>query len=200
MGKSKATVTMLLMLGIIVAAVTGVLTPAISIPLAAVLALLLGYVKVKDAYAAVDWQAVVTVAGMIPFGYALEKTGAATSLAHVTVDLLQGAGALALMAALLVFAMVLTQLIENAAVAIILSPVAFQMAKAAGADPKPFLVGLAICVSAAFCTPVAHESTILVMGPGRYQFKHYLKVGGLFAFLTWLIASLLTPMVWPFGH
>ena len=56
---------------------TGVLTPAISIPVAAMLVLLLRYVKVKDAYEAVDWQAVVTVAGMIPFGLALEKTGAA---------------------------------------------------------------------------------------------------------------------------
>ena len=64
---------------------------------------------------------------------------------------------------------------------------------------QPFLVGLAICVSAAFCTPVAHESTILVMGPGRYQFKHYVQIGSAMAFLTWLIATLLTPLVWPFG-
>jgi di/tricarboxylate transporter len=200
LGRRKATVTMLLLLGIIVTAVTGVLTPAISIPLAAMLALLLRYVKVKDAYQAIDWQAVVTVAGMIPFGLALEKTGAAADLARITVTLLEGIGPLAVMAALLAFAVVLTQLIENAAVAIILAPVAFQMAKEIGANPKPFLVGLAICVSAAFCTPVAHESTILVMGPGRYQFKHYLKVGGLMAFLTWLITTFLIPLVWPFRH
>ena len=107
---------------------------------------------------------------------------------------------MAVMAALLAFAVVLTQLIENAAVAIILAPVAFQMARETGVDPKPFLVGLAICVSSAFCTPVAHESTILVMGPGRYQFKHYLQVGGVLALLTWLIGSLVTPLVWPFGR
>jgi di/tricarboxylate transporter len=185
------------MLGVVVAAVTDVLTPAIGIPLAAMLALLLRYVKVKDAYAAVDWQAVVTVAGMIPFGLALEKTGAAAGLAHSTVVVLEQFGPMAVLAALLIFAVVLTQLIENAAVAIILAPVAFEMSKETGADPKPFLVGLAICVSAAFCTPVAHESTILVMGPGRYQFKHYLQLGGLLALLTWLTASLVTPLVWP---
>lgn len=103
------------------------------------------------------------------------------------------------MGALLVFAAILTQFIENAAVAIILAPVAFQMAKDTGVDPKPFLVGLAICVSSAFCTPVAHESTILVMGPGRYQFKHYLQIGSVMALLTWLAATSLTPLVWPFG-
>ncbi len=199
LGRKKAAVTMLLMVGVVVAAVTDVLTPAISIPLAAMLALLLRYVKVKDAYQAVDWQAVVTVAGMIPFGLALEKTGAAAGVAHATVTLLEGIGPMAVMAALLAFAVVLTQLIENAAVAIILAPVALQMAKETGTDPKPFLVGLAICVSAGFCTPVAHESTILVMGPGGYQFKHYLQVGGVLALLTWLIGSLVTPLVWPFS-
>ncbi len=198
LGKRKAVITMLLMLGVATSAVSGLLPPAISIPMAAMLVLLFGYVKVKDAYEAVDWQAVVTVAAMIPFGLALEKTGAATGLAHLAVDALRGFGPLVVMGALLAFAVVLTQLMENAAVAIILAPVAFQMAKETGVDPKPFLVGLGICVSAAFCTPVAHESTILVMGPGRYQFKHYLQVGGVLALLTWLIGSLVTPWVWPF--
>ena len=99
---------------------------------------------------------------------------------------------------ILLLAVVLTQLIENAAVAIILAPLAYQVAKETGADPKPFMVGLAICVSAAFCTPIAHESTILVMGPGRYEFKHYLQVGGVMAMLTWLVATIVTPWVWPF--
>jgi di/tricarboxylate transporter len=198
-GRRKAAITMLLMLGIIVTAVTGLLSPAISIPLAAVLVILLGYVKAKDAYEAVDWQAVVTVAGMIPFGIALDKTGAAAGLAHAAVTAMSGFNPIYIMGVFLAFAVVLTQLIENAAVAIILAPVAFQIAREAGVDPKPFMVGLAICVSAAFCTPVAHESTILVMGPGRYQFKHYLQVGGVMALLTWVITSLLTPLVWPFG-
>jgi len=164
-----------------------------------VLVLLLQYVKVKDAYEAVDWQAVVTVAGMIPFGLALEKTGAAVDLAQGIVGVLHQLGPAAVLGAFLAFAAILTQLIENAAVAIILAPVAFQIARETGADPKPFLVGLAICVSSAFCTPVAHESTILVMGPGRYQFKHYLQVGSALAFLTWLLSTVVTPWVWPFS-
>jgi di/tricarboxylate transporter len=200
LGRRKAAITMLLLVGVTVFAVTGLLNPAISIPLAAVLAILLGCVKIKDAYEAVNWQAVVTVAAMIPFGLALEKTGAADGLAHAVVGILQGQGPWIVMGALLVFATILTQFIENAAVAIILAPLAFQMAKDTGVDPKPLLVGLAICVSSAFCTPVAHESTILVMGPGRYQFKHYLQIGGVMALLTWIIATLLTPMVWPFNR
>ena len=200
LGRRKAALTLLLLAGVTIMAVTGLLSPAISIPLAAMLAILLGCVKIKDAYESVNWQAVVTVAAMIPFGLALEKTGAADGLAHATVEALSGFGPMVVMGALLAFAAMLTQFIENAAVAIILAPVAFQMAKDTGVDPKPFLVGLAICVSSAFCTPVAHESTILVMGPGRYQFKHYLRIGGVMALLTWMIATLVTPLVWPFGR
>ncbi len=119
-------------------------------------------------------------------------------MAHAVVVLLAGSHPLLLMGALLFLAVTLTQLIENAAVAIIVAPLAYQVARETGLDPKPFMVGLAVCVSAAFCTPVAHESTILVMGPGRYQFKHYLLVGSAMAFLTWLLATLVTPLVWPF--
>lgn len=197
--RRKAALVMLLLAGVLTTAVSGLLTPAISIPLAAVLAILLGCIKIKDAYESVNWPAVVTVAAMIPFGLAFEKTGAAESLAHHTVALLKDSGPLVVMGSLLVFAVLMTQFIENAAVAIILAPLAYQMARETGVDPKPFLVGLAICVSAAFCTPIAHESTILVMGPGRYQFKHYLRIGAAMALLTWLIATLLTPVVWPFG-
>jgi di/tricarboxylate transporter len=198
LGKRKAAVTIALLAGVVVTAMTGILNPALSIPLAAMLAILLGCVRVKDAYQAVDWQAVVTVAGMIPFGLAMEKTGAAHALAHATVATLSGFGPMLVLGALLLFAVFMTQLIENAAVAIILAPLAFQMATETGVNPKPFMVALGICVSSAFCTPFAHESTILVMGPGRYQFKHYLQVGGVIAILTWLLATLVTPRVWRF--
>jgi di/tricarboxylate transporter len=197
--RRKAAIIMLLLGGVLTTAVAGWLSPAISIPLAAVIAILLGCIKIKDAYESVNWPAVVTVAAMIPFGLAFEKTGAAEDLARNIVTSLLGGSPLLVMGALLILAILLTQFIENAAVAIILAPFAYQMAKETGVDPKPFLVGLAICVSSGFCTPVAHESTILVMGPGRYQFKHYLQIGGMMAFLTWLIATLLTPLVWPFG-
>jgi di/tricarboxylate transporter len=197
-GKHKAFILLALLMGIIGGAVTGLLSPAISIPVAAMLAILFRCVRVPELYHGVDWQSIVTVAGMIPFGLALEKSGAASAVAQLIGHNVSGYGSIVLLGSILLLAVVLTQLIENAAVAIILAPIAYQVSVQAGVNPKPFLVGLAICVSAAFCTPVAHESTILVMGPGRYQFKHYLQAGGMMAFLTWLLATLVTPLVWPF--
>lgn len=197
-GKKQAIIAMLLLGGVILAAITGILTPALSIPLAAVAVLLLGLVKVTDTYRSVDWPAVATAGGMISFGVALEKTGAAGALAHAIVTNFQWAGANLILGALLMFTVALTQLIENAAVAIILAPIAYQIALESHADPKPFMIGLAICISTSFCTPVAHETTMLVMGPGRYRFKDYLSIGSGMAIIAWLLATFVTPMIWKF--
>ncbi len=197
-GRKQAFLTMLLLATVIATAITGVLSPALSIPLAAVGVLLLGCVKVTDTYKSVDWQAVVTVGGMMSVGLALVKTGAATALAHVIVANFQWAGADLILGVLLAFTVALTQIIENAAAAIILAPIAYQIAREGHADPKPFMVGLAICISTSFCTPIAHETTMLVMGPGRYRFKDYLSIGSGMAVIAWLIATLVTPLIWRF--
>jgi di/tricarboxylate transporter len=197
-GRRKAVMTILLLLGIILTAVTGVLSPPVSIPLAAVLAILFGCINLQDAYGNIDWPTIITLGGMIPLGLALEKTGAAADLARLLVSTFDGLPPIFLLGAILLLAVVLTQLIENAAVAIILAPLAYQVAVGSGVDPKPFMVGLAVCVSSAFCTPVAHESTILVLGPGGYRFRHYLQLGSVLALTTWLLGTVLTPMIWPF--
>jgi di/tricarboxylate transporter len=198
-GRQKAVITIALLFGIIVTAVSGVLAPPVSIPLAAVLAILLGCINLQDAYRNINWPTIITLGGMIPLGLALEKTGAATDLALLIVQALEGFPPVFLLGAVLMLAVILTQLIENAAVAIILAPLVYQVAVETGIDPKPFMVGLAVCVSSAFCTPVAHESTILVFGPGHYQFRHYLQLGSVMAVLTWIFGTALTPLVWPFS-
>jgi len=197
-GKKQAAITMLLLLGVILSAITGALSPALSIPIAAAAVLLFKCVKVTDTYKSVDWPAVATVGGMISFGFALEKTGAAAALAHSIVSNFQWAGPNLILGAMLLFTVTLTQIIENAAVAIILAPIAYQIAHESGTDPKPFMVGLAVCISTSFCTPVAHETTMLVMGPGRYRFKHYLTMGTGMAIVAWLIATYVTPLIWRF--
>src|SRR5258708_39376161 len=135
---------MLLRDNLMLAATADVDTPAPSIPLAASAVLLLGCVKVTDTYKSVDWPAVATVGGMISFGLALEKTGAAGALAHAIVTNFQWAGPNFILGAMLMFTVALTQMIENASIAIILAPVAYQIAREGHADPKPFMIGLAV--------------------------------------------------------
>jgi di/tricarboxylate transporter len=196
--QTKTLITLALLVGIIGTAVTGLLSPAVSIPIVAVLVILFKCIDLEGAYDAVDWQAVFTTAGMIPFGLAMEQTGAVQALSHWAVGHFQGFGPMIMLGLLLLLALVLTHFIDNSATAVILAPLAYEMALELRVDPYPFLVALAICISASFSTPIAHESTILVMGPGRYRFKHYFKIGSVMAILTWLIATWLTPWVWPF--
>ena len=71
------------------------------------------------------------------------------------------------------------------------------LVSACGADPRPFFLGIAVCISASFITPIAHESTLLVMGPGRYRFRDYVVLGAPFAFLTWIVTVIAVPWIWP---
>jgi di/tricarboxylate transporter len=196
--RTKAIITLILLLGIIGTAVSGLLSPAVSIPLAAVLVVLFRCIDLESAYDAVDWQAIFTTAGMIPFGLAVEKAGAVQALSQWAVNSMADFGPVLLLGLLLFVALILTHFIDNSATAVILAPLAYEMAVELRVSPYPFMVALAVCISASFSTPIAHESTILVMGPGRYRFKHYLKIGGVMAILTWLIATWLSPVVWPF--
>jgi di/tricarboxylate transporter len=134
---------------------------------------------------------------MIPFGQALQVTGTAQWFAEGMASTFADSSPQVLLAVLLLLAVVMTQLIENAAVAVLLAPIAFALAKAADCNPAPFLLGVAICVSSAFVTPFAHESTILVMGPGRYRFRDYVILGGPFAIITWLVTTLTLPLLMP---
>jgi di/tricarboxylate transporter len=195
---TKAFITLGLLLMIIGTAVSGLLSPSVSIPLVAVLVILFKCIDLEGAYDAVDWQAVFTTAGMIPYGLAVEKTGAVQALSRWAIQSLEGFGPGALLGLLLLLALILTHFIDNSATAVILAPLAYEMAVELQINPKPFLVALAVCISASFSTPIAHESTILVMGPGQYRFKHYLKIGGVLALLTWLVATWMAPVLWPF--
>ncbi|HEX7036286.1 MAG TPA: SLC13 family permease [Pseudomonadales bacterium] len=197
-GRKRAWV-MLVLLGLIIGgSASGLVSAAYVIPVAALAAILFGCIGLRSAYAAIDWPTIVTLGGIIPFSLALEKTGAAAALAELVVSNFEVWGAVAVLASLLLVAAVLTQLIENAAVAIIVAPIAYQVAENTGLDGKSMLVALAIVVSSGFSTPVAHESTILVMGPGRYEFRHYLALGSGLALLTWLVTTLVTPLVFDF--
>lgn len=198
-GKRLAVTTLSILGAMVLSAASGLLDPSIAIPMGTVLLVLLGCVDLRAAYGSIEWMALVVVGGMIPYGLALEKTGTAEALASSVVSALGGLGPGFLLGGFLLFAVLLTQLIENAAVAIVLSPIGYLLAQEAGVSPRPFLLGLAIVVSSAFMTPIAHESTILVMGPGRYRFHHYLAVGTGFALLTWLVTTLLVPAYRPFG-
>lgn len=195
--KRHAFLVIAIMALMVITSAAGIISPTVAIPFAAMAAILTNTVGMRHAYESIDMAALVVVGAMIPFGEALQVTGTAQWFAEGMVDVFADSSPQVLLAVLLVLAVVMTQLIENAAVAVLLAPIAFAVAKAADCRPAPFLLGVAICVSSSFVTPFAHESTILVMGPGRYRFRDYVILGAPFAFITWLVTTLVLPFLMP---
>lgn len=162
----------------------------------ALLMVLTRVLTMDEAYQSVEWKSIFLIAGMLPMGIAITKTGAAALLANGLITLLGSAGPLALLTGLFILATLLTQAMNGAAVATVMAPIAIQTAQEIGVDPRSLAMGVALATSMAFMTPLGHAVNVLVMGPGGYRFQDYFKVGWpLTLLLSALIISLL-PLVW----
>jgi di/tricarboxylate transporter len=153
--------------------------------------------SLDQAYQTIDWKSIFLVAGMLPLGIAMTKTGAAALLTDGLVRSLGPLGPRVLLAGLVVATVLLAQAVHSAAVAAVVAPIAIEAGQRIGADPRAFAMGVALASSMAFLTPLGHPVNVLVMGPGGYRFKDYLRVGlPLTVLLIVLIVGLL-PVVWP---
>jgi di/tricarboxylate transporter len=162
------------------------------------LAMILARVLTADqAYSAIEWKSVFLVAGMLPMGIAMTKTGAAALLADAMIALLGPAGPLALLVGLVGMAVLLTQVMNGAAVATVVTPIAIQAAPHLGTDPRALAMGVALATSIAFLTPLGHPVNVLVMGPGGYRFGDYFKVGLPLTLILLVVIIVLLPVFWP---
>ena len=134
--------------------------------LAGILMVLTGCLSMDEAYQSIEWKAVFLVAGTLPLGIAMEKTGTADFLAGLMVSALDGLGPLALLAGFYILTNLLTQFMSNAASTVLIAPIAIESALQIGSEPYALLMAVAVGASAGFLTPVAHQSKVLVKGPG----------------------------------
>jgi di/tricarboxylate transporter len=162
----------------------------------ALVMVLAGVLSMDQAYQAVEWKSVFLVAGMLPMGIAMTKTGAAALVTRGLVETLGGVGPVGLLAGLVALAMLLAQVMNGAAVAAILAPVAIQTAQQVGANPRAMAMGVALATSAAFLTPLGHPVNVLVMGPGGYRFRDYFRIGLPLVLLVFGLIVGLLPWVW----
>jgi di/tricarboxylate transporter len=151
----------------------------------------------EQAYQAIEWRLVFLVAGMLPLGIAMTKTGAASLLANWLVKGLGPAGPLAMLAGLMILTVLLSQAMKGAAVAAVMVPIAIQAAQQIGADPRSLSMGVALATSMAFVTPLGHPVNILVMSEGGYSFRDYMRVGLPLTLLLLLVVLLVLPLLWP---
>lgn len=165
----------------------------------ALVMVLSGVLSMDQAYRAIEWKTVFVVAGMLPLGIALSKTGVAAAVATRIVGGLGGYGAMAVLAGLVLVTVALAQVMHGAAVATIMAPIALDAAHALGSDPRAMALAIAIATSMAFVTPLGHPVNLLVMSPGGYRGRDFAVVGAPLVLLLVPLLLLLLPLWMPLG-
>ena len=165
----------------------------------AVAMVLIRTMNMDQAYRAIDWRSLFLVAGMLPVGVALNKTGASTMFANVILSSLGGAGHLVLLAGFVLLTVALTQIINGAAAVTVIAPIAIVTAQKVGMEPRSVAMAVAIASSMAFMSPLGHAVNVMVMGAGGYTFRDYARVGIPLTILLVIILLIILPFVMPIG-
>jgi di/tricarboxylate transporter len=181
----------------VIAAAIGLAPITITFSLAMLAMVLLGMVSLRELYDSIDWPVLVLLGAMIPVGGALETTGTTTLLANGLLSVMAGAPPVALLAVILIVTMTLSDIMNNAATAIVMAPIAVGVASALGVATDPFLMAVAVGASCAFLTPIGHQNNTLIMGPGGYRFGDYWRMGLPLEIVIVGLALLLIPWAWP---
>ena len=165
----------------------------------AILAVLTGCLKEKQAYHSIDWVTIFLFAGMMPIAAAMEKSGAGKMIADIVVNAMGGSPSpMVVTASLFTLSCGLTQFMSNTASTALLAPIGISIAKGIGASPHAVLMAIAVAASCAFATPVGTPPNTLVLGPGGYKFMDYVKAGSGLVLVCFIVSIIIIPIVWPF--
>ncbi len=178
-------------------AAMGWLPAAVALCLVVLAYFQLDYISVRNAYQFVDWPILVLLAAMIPVGEALQQTGATGLLAGHLVRLTDWLPPWTVLAVVMVVTMTLSDIINNAATAVIMAPIGATIAKQMDWSADPFLMAVAVGASCAFLTPIGHQCNTLVMGPGGYRFGDYWRMGLPLEILITVVSVPLIMSFWP---
>lgn len=198
--RSKAPWALLAMAVTIGAAAFGLLHISVAGMLGVLLMIITGVMRPEDMYRDVEWRVIFLIAFMMPLGIAMDDdhVGTARWLADHIVAVAGDHGPLILLGALILFATTVTEVMSNAAAAVLMAPIAIAVAVSMGYEPYPFVMALAIAISSTFLTPIGHQANVLVYGVGNYRFIDFTKVGAPLNLLSLIVTLIVVPIVWPF--
>ena len=199
--KTKMWISGLILIGVVVAMALNLKTVPLQTAAVtgAILCVITGCLKEKEAYAGIDWVTIFLFAGMLSVATAMDKTGAGKLIADTVVGMMgEHPNPIILCAVLYLISNVLTQFMSNTASAALLAPIGISIAQSIGADPKPVLMSIGIAASMAFATPMATPPNTLVLGPGGFSFNDYVKVGVPLCVITFIASVIIIPIFWPF--
>jgi di/tricarboxylate transporter len=192
----------LLALGIItlvvLAAALGVVPILVSAILGALAMVLTRCLTMDQAFQAIDWRVIFLLAGVLPLGMAMERSGTAAGLAQTALGLVGHFGPLAVLAVIYLMTALLTEVMSNNAAAVLLAPIAISAGTSMGISPKPLLMAVMFAASTSFATPVGYQTNTMVYGAGGYRFADFTRVGLPLNILFWILAVVWIPKFWHF--
>ncbi len=195
--KRRAIIAGAILLGAIAIVTLGWLPAAPAFALGVLASMVLRTVPPRQIYTSIDWPVIVLLAALIPVAGAMQSTGAADLLARFLVDTIAQGNPVAALAVVLITTMFLSDLMNNAATAAVLCPIALGISATLGVNPDSFLMAVAIGASCAFLTPIGHQNNTLILGPGGFRFGDYWKLGVPLEVIVVMIGMPLLLIVWP---
>lgn len=195
--KRQATLAGIIMLAAVAGAAFGLLPAAISFAMGVLASMVFKTVPPRSVYAAIDWPVIVLLAALIPVAGAMEATGTAALIAGVLMEYVARGDAVVALAMVLIITMFLSDLMNNAATAAVMCPIAIGAAMSLNVNADSFLMAVAIGASCAFLTPIGHQNNTLILGPGGFKFGDYWRLGLPLELLVVVVAMPLLLVFWP---
>ena len=183
----------LIAVGMVLLAALSVTTILVASVLAATAMIIFRCLNVRQASRALDLRIFLVIGAALTMGTALEQTGAAALIADLVVEAAEPYGSLAVLSAIFLCVAILTNILSNAAAAVLFAPIALEAAHATGSDALPFILAVIYAANCSFASPVAYQTNMLVMAPGHYKFSDFVKFGGPLVLVIWAAFTLLAP-------
>ena len=194
---NRALCAFLIAAGVVAAAAIGLAPILVSAVVGCILMVLTKCISLQDAYDSIDWFVIFLLAGVIPLGIAMEKTGTAEFVASSLLALTGVLGIIAIIPVFYQLATFFAGIMSHNAAVILLVPIGIASARDLGVSPVPFLMAITFAASSSLFTPFGYHTNLMVYGPGGYKFADFLKVGIPLNVILWFVASLAIPLIWP---
>jgi di/tricarboxylate transporter len=194
--RQKSVIVNVILVGFLVAAVSGITSVLIASIVAAGLLVLLGVVQPWEARRSIDLSVLVVLCGSFAIGAAVGQSGLAKECATLLITALHQFGSIGILAGVLLATVVITQVVTNNAAAILMYPIAMATASQAHLAQRPFVMAILVGASASFITPIGYQTNMIVHGLGGYRWSDFVRVG--LAPLVLAVAVGLLAIVWAF--
>lgn len=195
--RDLAPVVLAVLAGVVGVSAAGVMPIASAAVIGVAIVLLTRSIDADEAFSVVDGRLLVLIFAMLAVGRALQTSGAAEMIAGGAAPFLAGLAPWLALWCVYMIASFLTELVTNAAVAVVMTPVAISLAGTLGVDARAYVVAVMLAASLSFATPIGYQTNTMVYGPGGYRFSDFLRLGLPMNLGLGLIASLLIPLFWP---